>query len=545
MPDGYLSFSMKSTDMAYAITQQQLNNALGEFLLGENAPISFAYDLDDDGNPIQPADPSNPQVSFNATIGLPKDGSGALLPIVDMSNPGASNGVSFSLGFEGGTFVDETLGVSYKQSDPEFQGQSWTVTFDVLFKQVEQVDPELAPESAAKVLSSLNSQFDDAFSLSQILIDLSSVSAPNTTSRSAPQGFKRGAWIDFVACLSTTLQSKAGTIFTSPLAAGYAVYQSSANEKTPTFTPTDIEITILGNASNPAASLLIFGMATKGSLPDQWQEDFSGTNLVIDPSTTPGLAFVRSDLFTGFLQTQLASSSYPSGVGSYIAVGTNSSFSVFYYGEQLTTPPPFTPQTPTSGNPVLGSVEMNGGSPFAAQPFNTSSGSTSLQYTASTTSTSSVSYYCQAGSDWFPTLEISGTFSLLAQGLEMNRLISTWQSPTFTYNWQVKIDFEVSNDTGLGSQGIGFGAPSSSAIQSEDDSTEQGWFEAAPAIQQQLSQALIALYAITSSSISDIAWALSGLSLFVFPGAGNFTFQNPGVNGVFTLVATIQYENPG
>ena len=543
MGTSYLDFGLNVVDMAYAITQQQLNEALADYFINEQISLDFAFDIDDEGNPIPPKNPNDPQVTFQGTVAVPKDSEGHHMDIVDMSSPGANNSVIFTLGFKQGVFVDNNLNVAYKQAD--FPGETWSVSFSVSLQQQDNVDPSSASPSVGAIMATINENFDNAFSLSQILVDLSTAVYPGLSP--VPQGFLRYAWDDFTACLTSTLLNRGNVIFANPMVAGYAAVQTGAAE-TPNFTPTDVEITLLGNSQDAAASLLVFAMSTSGALPANWQDDFSGTTLVSDPDATPGVAFVRADLFTPFVQNQIAESQYANTVNQCVNVSYNGENFTYNLEPAPGVTPNFSATPPTtSNNSQLGFVNMP-----QVETSNEQEGTFSETQDAFTQNSSSVNYQDLSGGGYFDTLVIQGNFALFVTDNTASGLsFSNWTSPTFNFAWYANYDFTVVADSGFGTPGLVFQINKTTSsfpgsFTSMDTSQESSWGTVPPSTQQLVSTALSPLTTnIPKSFANSLESVLNNMNLFVFPASGAFTFANPGTNSQYTLISTISYTNTG
>ncbi|KAH8902634.1 hypothetical protein BR93DRAFT_981971 [Coniochaeta sp. PMI_546] len=271
-PAALVDFTPSGIDMVFAVSQQNLNQGLAEYIQGLNAQVSWGFDVDDAGNLTAPADPTKPDISFSGTLAPPtQPAGGAPVWIVDMSQAGAANQVTFNLTFEdGATFTDHQTGRSYKQSAAS-GGALWVIPFQVDLTLAALSDTSNLPAWLQKQLAILNGNYGEVFDLSQVLLDLQTLASTVDPKSVLPAGILLYEWTLIIQGMSQYMKAHSGEIFITPPSAGYAHRQLRR------------------------ASTLVFVLMVQGAaLPNAPANAFTDVTLIADPGTTPGVALIDS-----------------------------------------------------------------------------------------------------------------------------------------------------------------------------------------------------------------------------------------------------------
>ncbi|KAF4445829.1 hypothetical protein F53441_10474 [Fusarium austroafricanum] len=300
-PTQLIDFSPNITDMFFAISQKSLNESLSEYLTSLKSQISWAFDVNSDNGELNlPANPTSPNISFSGTLAPPASPASGGTPVwtVDLSQAGTRNQVTLNLTFANGArFTDNQLSHTYVQPIAKGDPQ-WVVAFQVEFKIKKVKDETTLPSWLQKHMTSLRGKFGQVFDISQVALDLTTLSLSVPSEASPPSGFLSYDWTLFARGTLAYLQSlqwNPSGIWTSPPSGGYAVtYNGNQPAKPLGIAPTEVDFVILPNSNNPAASTLVLAFKIDGIFTSSSNTDFADVTLISDPTTTPGIAFVKA-----------------------------------------------------------------------------------------------------------------------------------------------------------------------------------------------------------------------------------------------------------
>lgn len=570
MAVGLQQFDLKNVDMMFAVSQQNLNEGLAEYIAGLEATVTYGFDVDENDNLIPPADPKNPNISFSGTLVPPPVVNGSpICPIIDISGAGANNQAAFNLTFaDGATYKNNQDNKQYVQGQGNQAGITWIVKFQVDLKKSQIEDQTNLPDWLKQQLSILNGDYGHVFDLQQVLLDLQSLSLTTTGTLHPPQNFNGYDWALLVQGMEQFLVSSGGDIFTTPPAVGYAVTHNgdTPSQPLPTFIPTDADFVIVPNKDTPDISVLIFVLMVNGNqMPTAPANEFSNTALISDPSTTPGVALVRSDLFTSFLHKEFQTSSIAGAVSQYITVEYGNDD--FHFPTEALSPVPqldpskdlFTPTSQNKGQLV--SFKMPTQSTSKCHQY---FGAPNECYYAQTDSSLLIQYSSnntQAIETFgYSAFVVSGTLSTVISFSSSSPSGSTtdWTSPQVNFEWHATYQIQPVNDSGGGGGGVSFvylpptQSSSTSSFESFFPSTYtdlsgsgDDWGTVRPSIQNLVTSCLAPICtALPTTFEQGVVTSIKSLGNFVFPGGGTFTFSDCGVNTAFALYTTIQYQNP-
>lgn len=548
-PTPFSSFDLQNLDMAFVISQQELNEGLAEFISSLSSQLSWAYDVNEQGNLVPPANPRNPDISFSGII-APPQGTQPLPWILDLSQASADNQVKFTLYFQdGATFVSKETGKTYTQNFAG-GGPLWPVPFQVDLT-VAAVTAN-APQWLQQQMALLQQRYGDVFDLSQVMLDLQSLALTSTATLVHPTGFLGYDWALLVQGMAQYLASPAGAnVFTAPPAVGYVATHNGNTpaQQLPTFTPTNVDFVVVPNAQTPGCSALVFALMVKNDqMPTNPALEFSNAQLITDATQTPGVALIRSELFTSFFTGEFPLSQVATAISQYVQSIPG--------GGAVTWQLAASPQTATTS--VSNPSTSNGQYFSGTMPEQTSNASYNApfagSYSGQSITNSTFTVQCAGASNGFyqqisltGVLSFSVSQSFTPTGRES--LPSSWTSPTFEFSWKAIYDIEPVNNSGGGGGGVAFTYQASQSSFPGEPTSEIGggssWSTVKPTDQQVIkTYAAPAIQQIPSALQTGIVTALGSLGAFVFPGGRTFNFSNPGINQVFALCTTIQYQNP-
>lgn len=556
---GMMDFNPNSIDMVFAVSQQNLNEGLAEYIAGLNARITWAFDVDEAGNLSAPKDPAAPNISFTGTLAPPPAPAPGSPPIwiLDLSRAGAANQVTFNLTFQdGATFVDNQLNKRFVQSTAS-GGPAWVVSFQVSLTAAAIADQQNVPEWLRERIGILNGNYGNVFDLTQILLDMQTLALGSDPQGTRPDGFLYYYWTLLLQGMSLFLASNSGDIFVQPASVGYVVTHNGATpaQPLPTYTPTAAEFVVVPNpSSHGAASALVFALMIKGNpLPAAPANEFSNTVLIADPATTPGVALIRADHFLKFIQDEFTRSALASAISQYVQAIKTDAEGVSWQLARSPGAAVETAQNPSRANhQQILSYDMPEQNSIADNRTQWSS----YLATAKTTSTASVNYGGYQASQGYGIIEVSGTLSM-SVGYSFTPpphhgepgIGTAWMSPTFAWNWSVTYEIQSVNASDARSGGgVQFVLnPSVSSFPEQPVNMGGGdasWFSIEPSEQDFVTRLLAAVIKALPGAFKEAITSLEALGAFVFPGGGTFTFQSPAINNPYALYTIIQYQNP-
>ncbi|KAF9774181.1 hypothetical protein IL306_007857 [Fusarium sp. DS 682] len=547
-----IDFTPADIDMIFAVSQQSLNEGLAEYIGGLGTQMSWAYDIDPlSYNLIPPVDKSAPDISFSGTLAPPiETASGTRAWIVDLSQSGAANQVTFNLTFaDGATFTDNQLNRTYTQSVAG-GGPQWVIPFQINLTMTKVADLNNIPPWLEDRFAALNGDYGQVFDLSQVLLDLTTLASTALPEDSRPSDVSPYDWSLVLQGTSTYLQDNHGEIYTTPPSVGYSIIYNGATptQTPPTYTPTSADFVILPNTTVPGASTLVFiFMINQKPFPVSPANAFVDVALITDPTTTPGVALVSASNFVPFIQNDVQ------GIGLDTAVVNNYVQSVQVPGGvswQLAQTAPATVTTSwpsSSNNNKLLSVDMGQQDSDAS---NQSFGGPSYSNSSTSNNTATASLGDFQTNTGFTELTIGGALSWTVS-FSMNTpggggSDSGWTSPDFSYSWNTSYNIQSVNATDAQSGGGVQFVESASTYPTSPTVTGTGEsFGTVDPTQQDLVTYILApvVQALPSRFKSSIA-SLSSMGRFVFPGGGTFTFRDPAVNSVYAIYTLIDYQNP-
>ena len=554
MTISYQDFNLQNIDMMFAISQQELNQGLAEYLSGLSAQVSWSYDVDDNGNLLPPADPKNPTIFFRGTLAPPPVVNGApACWILDLSQAGAANQVCFNLTFrDGASYTNKQTGKTYVQSTGS-GGSPWIIPFQVdLIKAALERQANM-PQWLRDRLSILNKQYGDVFDLSQILLDLQSLALTAQSMLRHPSGINPLDWAYLVQGMNQFLGSKEGDVFTQPPAVGYAATHNGNTPAAPlpTFMPTDADFVLVPNTATPGASALVFVlMINNNAMPKAPANEFSNTCLIDDPATTPGVALIRTDHFASFLQSELQASALPTAISQYVQTfrGDGDVTWQLAQAQSLASVSLFEPSNDNNGQ-VLGLTmqRQNSSDVMSVAGVGTYSG------TSQTDSSASVNYSSYQTAGKYNEITVSGTLSTkvshtMTTSHGMFPSSSTWTSPMLNFAWSASYLIQPVNDSGNGGGRVQFVyQPAQSNFPSQPTTTDSG--DSTGVVPPTVDMLVNNLLSRVTSELSDtfekgIVQSIENLGTFVFPAGGTFAFRDAAINQAFALYTIIQYQNP-
>jgi hypothetical protein len=555
---GVMDFNPNSIDMVFAVSQQNLNEGLAEYIQGLNARISWGFDVDGAGNLSVAKDPAAPDISFTGTLAPPPAPAPGTSPIwiLDLSQSGAANQVTFNLTFQdGATFVDNQFNKRFVQSSSS-GGPAWVVSFQVNLAVAAIANHQNVPEWLREQIGILNGNYGNVFDLTQILLDMQTLALGSDPQGTRPDGFLYYDWTLLLQGMSLFLASNSGNVFVQPASVGYVVTHNGAAPKRPlpTYTPTAAEFVIVPNpAAHGAASALVFALMIQDNpLPAAPANEFSNTLLIADPATTPGIALIRADHFLKFIQDDFTASALASAISHYVESVKSDTEGVSWQLAASSQAAVATARNPSSANAqqILS---------FAMPEKHSSAANIGLStYSANskTNSTASINYDDYRDSQGYRTIKISGTLSM-SVGYSFTPpphggqpgIPTAWNSPTFDWNWSVTYQIQsvnASDDRSGG--GVQFVLNSSASNFPEKPVNmgggDKSWFSVSPSEQDFVTRLLAAVIKALPDAFKKDITSLGALGSFVFPGGGTFTFQSPAINNPYALYTVIQYQNP-
>ncbi|EXL94487.1 hypothetical protein NOF04DRAFT_11452 [Fusarium oxysporum II5] len=541
-----IDFTPADIDMIFAVSQENLNEGLSEYINGLGSQMSWAFDVDSNGNLFPPADQSAPDISFSGTLAAPMEtASGPRTWIVDLSQSGVANQVTFNLTFaDGATFNDNQLGRKFTQSMAT-GGPQWVIPFQVDLTTAKIDELKNIPQWLRDRFAALNGDYGEVFDLSQVLLDLTTLAFKTSY---VPPGIDLYDWELIVQGAFACLQANHGDIYTTPPSAGYAITYNGATptQTPPTYTPTSVDFVILPNTALPGASALVFVfMINQRPFPTSPANAFVDVVLITHPDITPGVALVGAPNFVSFLQDDVQDVGLDTGVVNNYVESVQVPGGVSW---QLSQDAPVTVSTswPSSDNSYtildVNMSQQNSNAQYQAfaGPFYNNSSTTNNFANASLSSFQADTGFTQLTIVGSLTWTISYTLSPL-EGLP-----SAWSSPSFQYSWSTSYKIQSLNATDAQSGGGVQFALSASMYPTSPTTTGTGEnFGTVPPTTQDYVSSILApvVKALPSRFKSNIA-SLSSMGRFVFPGGGTFTFRDPAVNNVYALYTTIRYQNP-
>ncbi|KAM0326136.1 hypothetical protein ACHAQA_006729 [Verticillium albo-atrum] len=556
-PSTLVDFTPNGIDMVFAVSQQNLNQGLSEYMGGLDAPISWAFDVDDAGLLTPPKDAANPNISFSGTLASPiQPKTGGPVWILDLSKAGTANQVTFNLTFkDGATFTNHQTGHHYTQSASN-GGALWVIPFQVTLTKNAIENTANLPQWLKDQLAILNGQYGHVFDLSQVLLDMQSLTFTADPKSVLPAGISLYEWTLILGGTTEIIRDQKEKIFARPPSAGYVVTHNgvAATQSLPTYTPTDADFVIIPNAANPGASTLVFAlMVGTEKLPSSPSNAFANVSLINDPEITPGVALISAVKSTSFMQGDFINAGIDKAISQYVE-SIKSDGGVTWRlaaNDTKAVPSGLTPGTGENGSKFTVFTMAQKKSSAYNYPFGAGT------YTADSTTDSSaaVAYNNQQSGIGYRAITVSGTFSMTIShsftppGHGGNPPItSSWTSPRFDWNWTAWYAIQPVNagdsESGGGVQFVL--QENQSVFPTEPVAVGEGssWGTVKPTekdfVQRLLAPVVTALPGVFRSNFQS----LSGLGSFVFPGGGTFTFQNPAVNNSFALYTTIQYQNP-
>lgn len=564
-----VDFTPDGIDMVYAISQQDLNKALAEYLSELKASVSWGFDVVQ-GQLHPPANPTNPNISFAGTLGEPVEtvaGAPAVYTL-DFSQAAAdSNSVTFNVTFRGGaTFTNHMTGHTSTQV-----GASWVFPFKgTLTKSTMTTaqQQQKLPAWLQKQLAILTGQYGNVFDVTQWVLDLETLTPSGTGGSMVPGGMSQSDWLLLLNGMNSFMPSHASTIFTTPPAAGYVVTQNSATPTLPLppYTPTAVDLVMLPNTTTPAASTLIFALMVQGApLPASPASAFTNVSLITDPTTTPSIALINTARTTTFVQNDFASAStgISTAIRQYVeTVSTGSGITWQLVADPSPTAAPVSTTLLTPGEPVIPTGVNTLVASFAMEAKTSTAaanppGEASYSGAATSTSTAVVGYTPSTTPGvGYGAVTLSGclatTFSLSSTPAAGSTDPPVrWTSPAFAWNWSAAYSIEPATPPQKfgPSAGVQFALQSTGVVIPTQAVAQGagagGWAEVAADMQTYLSGLLAPAVQTLPNTLPQSFQSLAGLGGFVFPVAsGNFNFQNAAVNNEFALYASIGYKAP-
>ena len=549
-----VDFNPQSIDMIFAVSQQNLNEGLAEYIRGLSSQVSWEFDVDNAGELSPPANPDKPDITFSGTLAPPaQPQSGHPVWIVDLSKAGAANQVVFNLTFQDGAkFTDNQTGHSYTQSVTS-GGFQWIVPFDIDLTLNKIKNKKDLPDWLKKRLAVLNGDYGDVFDLSQILLDLDTLVMGTDPTVSRPKDISLYEWTLILQGMSTFLASSSGNVFTQSPSAGYAVTHNGATstQPLPTYTPTAADFVIVPNSAyDGGASALVFVLMVQNNpLPSTPANAFTNVSLIADPTTIPGVALINSQQFVSFVQSDFESIGLATAINQYVQ-------SVKSDGGGVTWQLASSPDTATSTNQTPSTANSQEFLSFAMpqQTSNASNffpGGTHSSANSTTDSNASVNFSEFQTNIGYNSISASGTLSMSVSYSNTSPSGSniSWDSPTFKWNWSIYYAIQPVNaqDTQSGG-GVQFVLNTKKSVfpttPVDAGGGDSAWNTVEPSKQDFVTDLLAPVIQALPGTFQSGIQSLASLGNFVFPGGGTFTFRDSAVNSVYALYSTIQYQNP-
>ena len=531
-------FDLTQLDMAYAVSQANLNSGLYTYLSNLSIP-EFGWGFDIQGKQfVPPKDPAHPQYTFTGSLSAPGDGT---TPVLDMSGSGAANQVAFNVTFSSATFTNAITGTTYVQQDAQ-----WVLPFGATLQQAA-LSEAPAPQWLQKKLDGLTEVYGDVFDLYQVLIDLSGLNVGANASKIVPNEFGvvgMGDWFVMLAAMAEYIAANAQTLFPSLPSVGYAVVHDGTPPAAPlpTFTPSAAQFVIVPDA-NPNRSALVWAVMTDGApMPTTPSEEFTSVTFFTDDDT-PGLAVLRSGNFQSFLLRELGRVNDAFGAAQYVkAVEVDGNGT--WQAQTLSSPGGITLILPSADNKgQLASWTMPTQRSDAEVRF---LGAPTDFYFATSDSHLTVQFAQYNVTGFYNQVTITGkivfSVSFASGGADST---ASWTSPNFEYEWIAAFSIEPDNGA---NGGVHF-VYDSDASSFPTDPTIVGSSSASGTVPPDTQDLLTHLLKdpidqMKGNLQADVLASLGGLSDFVFPGGDTFLFQGAAVGTPFSLYMTIQYQNP-
>lgn len=555
-PSALVDFTPEGIDMVFAVSQQNLNQGLSEYMGGLDAPVSWAFDVDDAGLLTPPKDAASPNISFSGTVASPiQPKTGGPVWILDLSKAGTANQVTFNLTFkDGATFTNRQTGHHYTQS-ANSGGALWVIPFQVNLTKNAIENTANLPQWLKDQLAILNGQYGHVFDLSQVLLDMQSLTFTADPKSVLPAGISLYEWTLILDGTTKFLRDHKEKIFAKPPSAGYVVTHNGVapTQSLPTYTPTDADFVIIPNAANPGASTLVFAlMVGTDKLPNSPSNAFANVSLINDPKITPGVALISAARSTSFMQGDFIKAGIDEAISQYVQSIKSDGGVTWTLAANDTKAVPERLAPGTGGN----------GSKFAvfvmaqkkSNAINYPVGAGTYDADSTTDSNAAVAYNNQQPGIGYRAITVSGTFSMTisrsftppAHGGPP--ITSSWTSPRFDWNWSAWYAIQPvnagDNESGGGVQFVLQGDLSVFPTQPVAVGEGTSWGSVKPTDKMFVESLLAPVIKALPAAFRSKFQSLSALGSFVFPGGGTFTFQNPAVNNAFALYTTIQYQNP-
>ena len=555
-PTALVDFSLSAVDLAFAVSQQNLNEGLAEYITGLDAEVEWGFDVDDAGNLSMPNDPSNPNISFSGKLAPPiQPDSGAPVWIVDLSKAGVANQVTFNLTFENGaTFTDHQTNRTYTQAAGA-GGALWVIPFQVDLTLAALRDTSKAPDSVQERLAILRGDYGHVFDLSQVLLDLETLASTVNPKSVLPVGISLYEWTLILEGTSRYLKDHSSVVFPQEPSAGYVVTHNissnvSPKQPLPTYTPTAADFVIIPSAvNNGGASALVFVMMVQSApMPSTPANAFADVTLIADPNITPGVALVSSSRFIKFIQDDFKSAGINGAISHYVesidSKDRGVSWKLSANDTQQTTTTTLTPSD-TNGRAFLSFAMPTKESRYASGVLSSVVGN-------STTNSSAQAGFGNPQSDTgYRAVVVSGTMSMTVSFTSAVWEFETqhWTSPQFNWNWSASYAIQSVNASDARSGGgVQF------ALQLDQScfpvapvnagGGDESWSTAPLDDRTLITHILAPVIKKLPDTFQNQLKSFPALGNFVFPGGGTFTFQSPAVNNALCLYTKIQYQNP-
>lgn len=552
-PTALADFTPAGIDMTFAVSQQNLNQGLAEYIDGLQSSVSWGFDVDDNGNVKPPVDPAKPNITFSGTLASPThSATGPPIWIVDLSQAGAANQVTFNLTFKDGvTFTDNQTGRKFTQSIGS-GGSPWVIPFQVDMSLTKIQNNTNIPQWLKDQMAILNGTYGEVFDLSQVLLDLETLAMTADPKTVLPKGISLYEWTMILTGMNQYLKDHSGVVFHSAPTVGYAVSHNGSppTRPVPTYTPTAVDIVIVPDLDNHgSSSALVFVFMVEGAqLPSQPANSFNNVKLFADPTITPGVALISSPRLISFLQSNFAAAGIAGAISQYVETVKSSDEITWQLAASSTQASP-TPLTPESNGGVFLTFRMptqTSDKTHAVFMVGTYEGSSTTDSDATT------AFGDKRDGVGYAAIVVSGTFSMWVDHTftsnSTHSMPLTWKSPNFDWKWNSYYEIQSVNAVDAQSGGgVQFALRlDKSSFPAEPTSSGGGdsWGSAEPSTQFLLTNLLAPVIRSLPGTFQTEIKSLSSIGNFVFPGGGIFTFQDPAVNNSFSLYTTIKYQNP-
>jgi hypothetical protein len=560
-PTALVDFSLSAVDLAFAVSQQNLNEGLAEYIRGLDAKVEWGFDVDDAGNLSTPKDLNNPNISFSGKLAPPiQPDTGARVWIVDLSKAGAANQVTFNLTFEdGATFTDHQTNRTFTQA-AGVGGALWVIPFQVDLTLAALSDTSKVPDSLQERLAILTGDYGHVFDLSQVLLDLETLASTVDPKSVLPVGISLYEWTLILEGTSQYFKGHSSGIFTQEPSAGYVVTHNtksnvSPKQPLPTYTPTAVDFVIIpSSANNGGASALVFVMMVQSApMPSAPANAFANVTLIADPDITPGVALVSSSRFIKFIQEDFRVAGIGGAISHYVesikseseSSGRRVSWQLSANDAQKTTTTMLTPYAANS------QAFLNFTMRTKESSFQNDSRFTSESASSTTNSGAQAGFGSWQAGVGYCAVIVSGTMSMVVKytASTFTSPCYSWTSPLFNWNWSANYAIKSVNASDAQSGGgVQFALqPKESCFPVAPVNAgggEGGWFMSPPKDQVFITDILAPVIRNLPDTFQNQLNSFSGLGNFVFPGGGTFTFQSPAVNNALCLYTKIQYQNP-